>query len=86
MDYLIPTATDVPHLIVEHIETPGPEMPFGIKGVGEGGTIGPPAVIAGGVVNALSEFGVDITETPITPGLVLRLLNSKRLTAVGANS
>lgn len=81
MDYLIPTATDVPHLVAEHIESPAPEMPFGIKGVGEGGTIGPPAVIAGGVVNALSEFGVDITETPITPGLVLRLLNSKRLTA-----
>jgi carbon-monoxide dehydrogenase large subunit len=86
MDYVIPSATDVPHLIIEHMESLAPEMPFGIKGVGEGGAIGPPATIAGAVVDALSEFGIDITETPITPGLILRLLRAKSLSVEGASS
>lgn len=74
MDYLLPSATEIPEMLVEHFESPAPEMPLGVKGAGEAGTIGPPAALANAVASALEEFGVDITETPITPALVRRLL------------
>lgn len=72
MDYSLPTAVEMPIVVLDHFETPAPEMPLGLKGVGEGGTIGTAAVIAGAVNDALAEFGVELAETPITPYLVRR--------------
>lgn len=72
MDYAIPTAVEIPSIALEHFETPAPEMPLGLKGVAEGGTIGPAAVIACAVNDALAEFGVEISETPITARAVRR--------------
>ena len=57
-------------MTVDHFETPAPEQPLGVKGCGEGGTVGPPAVITGAVSDALSDLGVDITATPVTPAAV----------------
>ena len=74
MEYLYPTCSEVPEMTVEHFETPAPEQPLGVKGCGEGGTIGPPAVVAGAVSDALAEFGVEITATPVTPNSVRRAL------------
>lgn len=74
MEYLYPTCSEVPEMTVEHFETPAPEQPLGVKGCGEGGTIGPAAVVAGAVSEALAEFGVEITATPITPSAVRRAL------------
>jgi carbon-monoxide dehydrogenase large subunit len=74
MDYLLPSATEIPEMVIEHFESPAPEMPLGVKGAGEAGTIGPPAALANAVANALQEFQVDITETPITPAAVRRLI------------
>ncbi len=74
MDYLLPSATEVPQMVIEHFESPAPEMPLGVKGAGEAGTIGPPAALANAVSSALEEFEVDITETPITPAAVRRLI------------
>ena len=71
MDYLVPTAREIPRIHIEHFETKAPEMPLGIKGVGEAGTIGPPAAIANAVCHALGEFDLDITSTPVTPMDVL---------------
>lgn len=51
MDYLVPTATEIPPMVIEHFESASPKMPLGVKGVGEGGTIGPPAAIANAVAN-----------------------------------
>ncbi len=45
-DYLLPGATEVPDIRIEHMETPSPYTEFGQKGIGEGGAIGPPAAIA----------------------------------------
>jgi carbon-monoxide dehydrogenase large subunit len=70
-DYLLPGATEVPALRIFHIETPSPYTEFGIKGMGEGGAIAPPAVIINAVNNALTPMGVEITETPVTPERVL---------------
>jgi carbon-monoxide dehydrogenase large subunit len=74
MDYLIPTAADVPGLDQDHLNALSPRNPLGLKGVGEGGAIGPPAAIANAVEDALSPFGVVVTEIPLTPERVLALI------------
>jgi carbon-monoxide dehydrogenase large subunit len=57
MDYLLPTASEVPHFHVEHLAIPAPESALGAKGVGEGGTLGPPGAVANAVSDALeTEF------------------------------
>jgi carbon-monoxide dehydrogenase large subunit len=64
MEFLMPYATEIPPIQIEHIETPSPLNPLGIKGVGEAGVIPVGAVIASGVEEAL---GVPITEMPLSP-------------------
>ncbi|MDP6705658.1 MAG: xanthine dehydrogenase family protein molybdopterin-binding subunit [Alphaproteobacteria bacterium] len=66
-DYLMPGATEVPAIRIEHMETPSPFTEFGIKGVGEGGAIAPPAAIANAINDALRADGVEILEAPMTP-------------------
>jgi 2-furoyl-CoA dehydrogenase large subunit len=71
MDYLCPTAADVPSLRMEHLETPSPFTALGAKGLGEGATMSAPAAIANAVADAL---GVDALELPLTPARVWELL------------
>jgi len=78
MDYLVPTAVDVPRVEIGHIESPSPYTPTGIKGMGEGGAIAPPAAIANAVCDALSPFNVRINEVPITPERVLQAIDRAR--------
>jgi CO/xanthine dehydrogenase Mo-binding subunit len=78
MDYLLPTLEDIPHLEIIQTETPSPLNPLGVKGAGEGGTIGPPAVLAAAVEDALSPFGVRITRTPLGPRTILAALREAR--------
>jgi carbon-monoxide dehydrogenase large subunit len=75
LDYLLPTAADVPVIEHGHIETPGPG-PGGYKGVGEGGAIGAPPAVVNAVADALAPFGVVITEQPLTPSRIIALLES----------
>jgi aerobic carbon-monoxide dehydrogenase large subunit len=70
-DYLIPGAAEMPHISLHHIETPSPHTEYGIKGVGEGGAIPPPAAIFNAVNDALRGLGVEMKETPLTPRRVL---------------
>jgi carbon-monoxide dehydrogenase large subunit len=74
MDYLLPTATDVPAIDFGHIETPSPG-PGGYKGVGEGGAIGAPPAVVNAVADALSPFGVRVTRLPLTPSRIVALLD-----------
>jgi carbon-monoxide dehydrogenase large subunit len=67
MDYLLPISADVPDVEVDHIETPSPTTPGGMKGMGEGGVIGSVAAIGNAVADALPEIAEHVTETPITP-------------------
>jgi aerobic carbon-monoxide dehydrogenase large subunit len=67
MDYMLPTACDIPRMELIHQHSPSPLNPLGVKGVGEGGPIAPPAVIANGVCDALRPFGVEFNRLPITP-------------------
>jgi aerobic carbon-monoxide dehydrogenase large subunit len=67
-DYLLPAATEIPAMRIFHMHTPSPYTEFGIKGMGEGGAIAPPAVIFNAVNDALAPLGVEVAETPLTPG------------------
>jgi carbon-monoxide dehydrogenase large subunit len=76
-DYLLPGACDVPHIKALHLETPSPLNPLGVKGAGEGGTIPAAAAIVAAVENALSEFGVKLTDSPITPDRIVAALRKQ---------
>jgi carbon-monoxide dehydrogenase large subunit len=71
MDYALPRADDLPSFEVSHLETPSPLTPGGVKGMGEGGTIGAPATIANAVADAVRHLGVQITTLPIRPESLL---------------
>jgi 2-furoyl-CoA dehydrogenase large subunit len=78
MDYLKPTALDIPDIDVDHLSTPSPFTPLGAKGVGEGGAIPGPVAVANAVEDALAEFGVVIRSLPITPERVWRWLQEAK--------
>jgi carbon-monoxide dehydrogenase large subunit len=71
MDYLVPTASEVPPIEVIHIETPSAVTPGGVKGMGESAMIAAPAAIVNAVNDALVPFDVFLTEVPLTPNRVL---------------
>ncbi|MFG6193477.1 xanthine dehydrogenase family protein molybdopterin-binding subunit [Nonomuraea sp. JJY05] len=73
-DYLLPTTREVPDIEVVMLQTPSPLTPGGMKGVGESGTIGPPAAIANAVAAALPEIAGRITDVPLTPYSLWSLL------------
>ena len=66
-DYLLPTADDMPPFAIIHRETPSRRNPLGVKGLGEGGAIAPPVVIANAVCDALRPLGIEIFATPLRP-------------------
>jgi carbon-monoxide dehydrogenase large subunit len=76
MDYLLPTAADVPVIEYGHVlAAPGPG-PGGYKGVGEGGAIGAPPAVVNAVADALAPFGVTITRVPLSPAAIVGLLDA----------
>jgi len=72
MDYALPTAADIPSMTIVHQHSPSPLNPLGVKGVGEGGAVAPPAAIANAVCDALAAFGVEVNQTPINPEQLVR--------------
>jgi aerobic carbon-monoxide dehydrogenase large subunit len=78
MDYLVPTAMELPPIETVHLEYPSPRNPLGIKGIGEGGAISPPAAIANAVEDALASFGVRVTRAPLGPDTVRGLIVAAR--------
>ncbi len=73
LDYLVPSAAEVPPIEYGHIETPSPG-PGGFKGVGEGGAIGAPPAVVNAVADALAPFGVTVTRLPLTPARIVELV------------
>jgi carbon-monoxide dehydrogenase large subunit len=71
MDYLLPGPTEIPRFRIHHTETLSPYTAFGIKGMGEGGAIAPPAVLFNAVNDALRGLDVELSETPLTPRRML---------------
>jgi CO/xanthine dehydrogenase Mo-binding subunit len=67
MDYLKPTAADLPNIEGDRLETPSPLTLLGTKGVGEGGAVVAPGAIASAVEDALAPLGIQIAALPIVP-------------------
>jgi carbon-monoxide dehydrogenase large subunit len=74
MDYLVPSAAELPSFETIHVDEPSATNPLGVRGVGEGGTLGPPAAIANAVADALRDLGVETNELPLSPEAVHRLI------------
>jgi carbon-monoxide dehydrogenase large subunit len=74
LDYMLPGATEVPDIRVMHMQTPSPYTEFGIKGLGEGGAVGPPAAIVSAVNDALRPLGVEVYDLPLTPDRILNAI------------
>jgi CO/xanthine dehydrogenase Mo-binding subunit len=76
MDYLLPTALDVPTVEMAHRETPSPLNPLGVKGVGEAGAIPTGAAFAQAVEDALDDPGLEILEIPLSPNRLFELMQA----------
>jgi len=83
VDYLLPTATEVPPIEFGHVEIPGPGV-GGYKGAGEGGAIGSPPAVINAINDALAPLGVTITQLPASPAKIVELIeNAKAQDASG---
>jgi carbon-monoxide dehydrogenase large subunit len=78
MDYLLPTALDVPRIEIGHHETPSPLNPLGIKGAGEAGAIPTAALFAQAVENALGDDTPEILEIPLSPNRLFELVHGTK--------
>jgi carbon-monoxide dehydrogenase large subunit len=74
VNYLVPSAAELPPFEVDRTETPSPTNPLGVKGVGETGAIASPAAVMNAVVDALKPFGVEDVQMPATPERVWRAI------------
>jgi aerobic carbon-monoxide dehydrogenase large subunit len=78
VDYMIPSAPEVPLMDVVHIESES-AVAGGFRGMGEGGTIGAPAAIANAIADALSPFDIDVSILPMTPERIFKLIENAKL-------
>ena len=74
VNYLVPSAAELPNFELERTESPSPTNPMGVKGVGETGTIASPAAVMNAVVDALSPYGITDIEMPAKPERVWRAI------------
>ncbi len=77
-DYLLPGAGELPAIRIGHLHTPATATEYGMKGMGEGGAVAPPAAIANAVRDALAALGAEVNETPLTPARVMAALRKAR--------
>jgi carbon-monoxide dehydrogenase large subunit len=79
MDYLLPQATDMPpKMELGHLSSPSPLNPLGMKGVGEAGAIPTPACFHQAIENALEDFKIEITQSPMSPSRVYELVRESK--------
>ena len=83
VDYLKPTAVEIPDVRMDHLVTPSPYTPLGMKGVGEGGAIPAPAAICNAVENALEPLGCTFDHLPLTPERVWEEIERARASQRG---
>lgn len=79
LDYVLPLSHDVPDVAIEHMITPSPFIPGGMKGLGEGGTIGAPAAIGNAIAAAVPEIADRLLETPFSPSRIWTYLHEAGL-------
>jgi carbon-monoxide dehydrogenase large subunit len=78
LNYIVPTAAELPSFELARTETPSPTNPLGVKGVGETGTIASPPAVMNALVDALSPYGITDIDMPATPERVWRALREAR--------
>jgi len=84
LDYLLPTAAEAPLMVTDHLESPTPLNPYGMKGAGEGGATGAPGAIVNAIADALAPLGVHLTtDGPYSPSRVLALIQEARTSSAG---
>jgi carbon-monoxide dehydrogenase large subunit len=76
LDYHVPGAHELPSIRIGHLHTPATKTEYGMKGMGEGGAVAPPAAIANAVRDALAPLGAEICETPLTSERVLAAIRN----------
>jgi carbon-monoxide dehydrogenase large subunit len=81
VDYLLPTAAEVPEIEIEHLSSPSPFTPGGIKGMGESGLVATPAAVALAVEDALAPFAARVDRLPLTPELVAGMIPERTSTS-----
>jgi carbon-monoxide dehydrogenase large subunit len=77
-EYLLITATEMPHIEIVHHESPTPLNPLGVKGIGECGVIPVAAALVSAIEDALTPFGVHLTNTPVFPPALVALIEQGR--------
>ena len=77
-DYMVPCAPEIPDVRLAHLVSPAHATEYGVKGLGEGGAIAPPAAIANAVADAFRSIGASFNETPLTPRRVSEAIDRAR--------
>jgi carbon-monoxide dehydrogenase large subunit len=80
-EYLLPSAPEVPPFKVDFLESPSPLNPLGVKGAGEGSTVPAAAAVISAIEDALSPYGIHITDAPITPARLVVLIAARKTEA-----
>ena len=83
-DYMVPCAPEIPNIRIEHLLTPALTTEYGVKGLGEGGAIAPPAAIANAVADAFADIRANFNETPLSPRRVSETVARTRAKAAKA--
>jgi carbon-monoxide dehydrogenase large subunit len=78
MDYLVPSAAEMPSFKLDHTTTPSPTNPLGVKGIGEAGTIGATPAVMNAIVDALSHLGITDVAMPASPQRVWTLIQEAK--------
>jgi carbon-monoxide dehydrogenase large subunit len=78
VDYLVPSAAELPAIQVVHVESESGSTLGGFRGMGEGGTIGAPAAVANAIADALQPLGIEINSLPASPERIYQLVRSNR--------
>ncbi|HKX51918.1 MAG TPA: xanthine dehydrogenase family protein molybdopterin-binding subunit [Candidatus Binatia bacterium] len=79
VNYLLPGSMEVPSIKTVHLQSPSPLNPLGVKGLGEGGAIAPPAAIANALADALLPLAARVNEIPLTPERVMEIFARKEV-------
>jgi carbon-monoxide dehydrogenase large subunit len=77
-DYMVPCAPEIPIVRISHLVTPALATEYGVKGLGEGGAIAPPAAVANAIADAFRDIGASFNETPLTPRRVSEAVAAAR--------
>lgn len=85
-DYLMPCASELPSIRVKHLITPATFTEYGVKGVGEGGAIAPPAAVANAICDAFKPLGAMFNETPCTPRRIIAALEAAEAQRKGSRT